>query len=977
MVCSLTISQAQEKVVTGTVTDANDGMGIPGVSVVVKGTTIGTSTDIDGYFTISADASSTLVFSFIGYKGQEILVGDQTQLNIVLSADVENLSEVVVIGYGQVKKGDATGAVTTVDADDINKTTITSPELMLSGKTAGVRVTSSGGAPGSGSSIRIRSGSSLNANNEPLIVIDGIPMDKGGVNGMRNPLNTINPNDIASFSILKDASSTAIYGSRASNGVIIITTKKGKAGDLKFEYNGNFSVSNLTDKIDVLSADEFRSIVNSKGNEAQKALLNNDVNTDWQDEIYQTGFGQDHNFSATGAIKNAPFRASIGYTDQTGILKTSDLKRYTASLGINPSFFDDHLKINVNAKGMYIDNRFAETGSVTGAVTMDPTKRVKSDDPRYSQYGGYFEWTEDPDGDGTYNLVSLASRNPVAELKLRNNEATAKRVIANTQFDYKFHFLPELRANMNIAIDYSDSEGDDRKAKTLASTKGFGDLSTSEQEKTNKLFDFYLNYVKEFENSPLTSLDVMGGYSYQNIENKGNNTDFDFANDRSTVDPYKDINNLQSFFGRVNLNLYEKFLLTFTYRADATSRFSKDNRWGKFPAAAFAWKVMEEDWLKNSEIISDLKMRLGWGVTGQQEVGGYYPSIPIYTLSNTTSQYKFGDGALITYRPDPYNSTLKWEETTTYNAGFDYGFFNNKVYGSVDVYFKETKDLLNRTFLPAGTNLSNVTDANIGSMENKGIEFAINALPVATADLTVNLGFNISYEKSVITKLTASNNKDFIDDGYGNISGGTGNKVQGLKVDEEPYFYYVYKQVYGNDGKPIEGLFEDLDGDGEITPDDRYIYKSARPDVYLGFNANINYKNWDFGFALRGTFGNYNYNNVNSNLAFYTSMVRYDNTLSNSVDYLQQTQLNNQTEEGYKSDMYVQNASFVKIDNISLGYTFKNLMQDKLSLRVFGSVSNVATFTKYDGLDPEVNDGIDYNLYPRPTTYSIGVKANF
>jgi Outer membrane receptor proteins, mostly Fe transport len=973
-VFSFTVLQAQEKAVSGTVTDANDGMGIPGVSVVVKGTTVGTTTDIDGNYMLNVDANSTLVYSFVGYKTQEILVGEQTQINVVLSVETENLSEVVVIGYGQVKKDDATGSVTAISSDDFNKGAITSPQELLSGKTAGVQITSGGGAPGAGSTIRIRGGSSLSASNDPLFVIDGVPVDTEGINGMRNPLNTIHPSDIETFTVLKDASATAIYGSRASNGVIIITTKKGKkGGDLKVGYNGYFSVSTRSDEIDVLDATAYRELFNQQfgSNPNATALLGN-ADTDWQDEIFQTAISHDHNVSLTGGIKGVPFRASIGYTDQEGILKTSELQRNTASVGFSPSLFDDHLKINVNLKGMYIDNRFADTGAIGSAIAYDPTQPVFDET---SPYGGYHTWTVGSTGDP----VDIATTNPLALLQMRKDESTVKRSIGNAQFDYKMHFLPELKANLNVGYDYSKSDGTifvpENASWEYDAQNGGGVDREYSQSKRNKLLDFYFNYVKDLDQID-SRVDAMVGYSWQHFWRSEQTYQTNVAG--TIVDNDTDNrteNYLVSFFGRLNYSFKDRYLLTLTVRRDGSSRFADGNKWGTFPSAAFAWKVNEEAFLKNVDVVSDLKLRLGYGVTGQQNItSNDYPYLNSYTFSEANAQYQFGDKFVTTLRPSGYDVNIKWEETTTYNAGLDFGFFNNRITGAVDVYYRKTEDLLNTIPVAAGTNLTNQILTNVGDLENKGIEFEINTRPISTPDLFWEVGFNVTYNKNEITKLTAVDDPNYLGVATGGIAGGVGNNAQIHSVGHASNSFFVWEQVYDANGKPIEGLYVDRNGDGEITEDDKYHYKKAAPSVYLGFSSKLSYKNWDFSFAGRANFNNYVYNNVDSNAGVPGQMYYSAGYLTNVTEDALNTGFNRAQ---YLSDYYVQDGSFLKLDNITLGYSFNEVFNGKGNIRLYTTVQNVFTITDYEGLDPEVSSGIDNNIYPRPRTFLLGVNIDF
>lgn len=974
MVCSFTIIRAQEKAVTGTVTDANDGMGIPGVSVVVKGTTTGTSTDIDGHFSINADASSTLVFSFIGYKSQEILVGDQTQFNIVLGADVENLSEVVIIGYGQVKKEDATGSVIAINSDDFNKGSISSPQELLTGKMPGVTITSGGGAPGSGSTIRIRGGSSLSASNDPLIIIDGVPISSDAVSGMRNPLNTINPNDIASFTVLKDASATAIYGSRASNGVILVTTKKGKKGqDFKVNYSGNVSINTVAKQIDLLNTDELGEVIQQYY--PDKIDLLGTENTNWQKEIFETSISHDHNINFSGSEYNTPYRVSIGYTDQEGILKTSNLERYTGALTLNPTFFEDHLKVNINAKGLYIKNRFADTGAIGSALAFDPSRPVKSDDTKYDKYGNYYTYFN-----GDVRDV-LAPTNPLALLNQKSNTSEVKRFIGNTQLDYKFHFLPELRANLNVAYDYSKSEGDvieDAESAWTESNNGNGSKKAYSQEKKNELVEFYLNYKKDLEQFD-SKIDLVGGYSWQHFwreDANGATTTFDGSFEKNPASQSGTENYLVSFFGRMNYTFKDRYLFTFTLRQDGSSRFSEDKRWGLFPSAAFAWRMNEELFLKQFDKLSNLKLRLGYGVTGQQEIGqGDYPYQGIYNIGDNQARYQFGDTYYNTIRPNAYDADIKWEETTTYNLGLDFGFFKNRLNGSIDAYKRKTKDLINEVDVPAGSNLKNRVVTNIGSLENEGLEIALNGIIIANDDWNWELNANAAYNKNEITKLTDSNDPNFKGVFTGGIAGGTGNNIQIHSTGHAANAFYVYQQMYDVNGKPLEGVYVDRNGDGQITLEgDRYIYKKPSADWTFGFGSNLGYKKWTLSMNARLSLGNYVYNNIESDKGHFEGVVSSLNNITNRVADANDAKF---FSAQYHSDYFIQDASFFKLDNVTLGYDLGKVWQDKLNIYLYTTVQNVFTITDYKGLDPEIYGGIDNNIYPRPRTFLFGVNVNF
>ncbi|MGQ1946089.1 SusC/RagA family TonB-linked outer membrane protein [Geofilum sp. OHC36d9] len=975
---------AQEVTVSGKVTDATDGIGLPGVTVLIEGTQNGTITTPTGDYTLRARKGDVLVFSFIGYLNTKVIIGDDATIDVAMSANLVDLDEVVVIGYGTVKKTDLTGSVTAIDATKLNKGLATSPSDLIAGKIAGVSVVSDGGAPGSASTIRIRGGSSMSASNDPLIVIDGVPVDNAsGINGLSNPLSTIHSNDIETFTVLKDASATAIYGSRASNGVIIITTKKGAEGDLKFSYDGSFSVSTTTGNVDVMSADTFRDYVTGiygTGSDQFNALGTS--KTDWQDEIFQTALSTDHNFSMSGAMNKMPFRVSIGYTKEEGVLKTSELERTTASINVNPTFFDDRLSVQLNAKGSYNTNRFADQGAIGSATQFDPTQPVYAE----SLYGNGYYMSLKP-SDGTPIDIGLA--NPVAILDQKHDESTVYRSIGNAQIDYKFRTLPGLRANLNLGYDVSKSDGDvmieDNSPMSWVwgnYKSGWGDNRSYSQTKRNTLLDFYLNYTKDLNQH---HFDAMAGYSWQKFYNESENV-YPYSSEmaESTGDEfYKDSDDysseayIVSLFGRLNYSFKNKYLLTFTLRNDGSSRFSPDNQWGLFPSVALAWKVSNESFMQNSSVLTDLKFRLGYGVTGQQSLGqGDYPWMARYSYSSAGANYYFGDTKVALIRPVAYDENLKWEETTTYNAGIDYGFLGNRINGALDFYYRQTNDLLNTVAIAAGTNFSNELLTNIGELTNKGVEFTVTGKPLVRHDLKWNLSYNISYNKNEITKLTINDDPSYVGVIHGGIDGGTGTNILIHSVNHPAGSFYVFEQVYDTSGKPVEGVYVDQNEDGSITESDLIQYKKASPDVFMGLSSQLLYKNWDFNFSLRASLGNYAYNNVQSNREAQSGIYDPSGYLKNKLNSAIST---NFQEVRFRSSYYVQDASFLKMDNISLGYTFNHLgLSDNQRARVYCTVQNPFVITDYDGLDPEFsNDGIDNNIYPHPRIYIIGLSLNF
>lgn len=992
----LTAVHAQNITVTGIVKDASDATPLPGVSVVVKSTTRGTITDFNGNYTLQVSQGETLVYSFIGYTSQEI-VATNNNINVMLESDVQNVDEVVVIGYGSAKKSDATGSVVAIKPDEMNKGLVVNAQDMMTGKIAGVVVTSQGGAPGGGATIRVRGGSSLKASNDPLIVIDGLAMDNEGVKGLSNPLSMVNPNDIETFTVLKDASATAIYGSRASNGVIIITTKKGKAGSApRFSYDGNVSVSAARKTIDVLNGDEYRNMFTEMySGQPDKLALLGDANTDWQDEILRNAVATDHTLTVTGGLKNMPYRVSVGYTNQDGILITSNFERYTASVNISPSFFDNHLKVNANIKGLYAKSSFAETGALSSAIRFDPTHPVKVSEDKAEEFsvtGGYFQWLDDAKGifgpkwNKTTNK-SLAPQNPVAQLKNRDDVAKSKSFVGNLELDYKFHFLEDLHAHANLGADVSNGKQTTDVNPYSFSDQYYGSYGYEEKDKYNLSCNAFLQYSKDID---VHHVDVMAGYEWQHFYNKMENKyeGFDFyspkvkplSESKSKTESY-----LVSFFGRLNYSLLNRYLLTVTLRDDATSRFHEDSRWGLFPSVALGWKINEESFLADVDAISDLKLRLGYGVTGQQNLNqGDYPYIASYKTSTNESHalYPIGDKYYQMTRPNAYNKDLKWEETTTYNVGLDLGLFNNRFSASVDYYYRETADLLNEVDVPLGTNFRNRVISNVGTLENEGIEVSLNGRIISNEDWRWEVGYNISANRNEVTKLTVSNSNSRIDAGS-TTSAGTGNHVQAHAVNHSVSAFYVLQQVYDSKGNPLEGVFVDRNGDGTITDDDRYYYHKPAPDVTMGFTSKLIWKNWDFSFALRANIGNFVYNDVASNNSTMapTSVLASESYLVNKTkDAVKLGFLSHQS-QGYKSDYFVENASFLRCDNIALGYSFDNLFKTAnykgISGRIFGSVSNPFVITEYSGLDPEVNEGFDKDVYPRSITGLVGVSLSF
>lgn len=972
---------AQQIAVKGIVKDTT-GEPVIGANVLVKGTTNGTITDFDGNFQLMAQKGDIIVISFIGYSAQE-LPATAELMNVVLKDDSEMLSEVVVIGYGTVKKNDLTGSVSTVKADQINKGVVSSPTDLLRGKSAGVVVTTGGGQPGSASTIRIRGGASLSATNNPLIVIDGLPVSNDGISGMSDPLSSINPSDIESFTVLKDASATAIYGSRASNGVIVITTKKGsKGGSSLPQLNLDFStsMSNVSEYVDVMDADQLRqTIINRYGEDSDTYRALGNANTDWQKEIYQTAMTYETNLSlngkfALGESNSLPYRLSGGFLSQEGVLKTDKMKRGTLSLNLSPTLFDEHLIVNLNGKGTYANSNFANQGAIGAAVRMNPTLPIYNNTE--SGLHGYHIW-RDPSG----NVNTMATMNPIALLEEKDDEGTAKRFIGNAQFDYKLHGFEDLRFNLNLGLDFSKSEGtvdvaegSEQSYHTTAES-GSGSYNVYDYMRRDQTLEAYMAYAHDFN---LHHVDAMAGYSWQHFWNSSSSFKTKKSDETAILEDKvsKTEYFLVSFFGRANYTYADKYMFTFTLRRDGTSRF-QNNKWGTFPSVALGWNIGNENFLKENNTISAMKLRLSWGQTGQQDLNaGNYPTLATYYQAQLGSYYQFGGQTIIPVAALGYNADLKWETTTTWNAGLDFGFLNGRITSAIDFYYRKTEDLINYIPVSALSNLTNYLTTNIGSLENTGIEFEINTIPVETADWNWQIGANVAWNKNKITKLTASPN-DMSGIETGGISGGVGNNIQMHQVGYPANAFYVYEQVYDKNGNPIEGEYVDRNGNGSIDADDRYFYHKPSADITIGLNTTLKYKNWTLAASAHGSIGNWVYNNVSSDGELLSDLWT-NNFISNRISTAPETNFANEAQ--YLSDYYIRDGSFLKIDNITLGYNFPELIKAKdraMGLNLYFTVQNVCTFTKYDGLDPEVFGGIDNNLYPRPRTFMLGAKLSF
>ncbi|MGC4023523.1 MAG: TonB-dependent receptor [Cyclobacteriaceae bacterium] len=1041
LVCLAFSGIAQQRAVSGKVTTTDDGSTLPGVNVLEKGTTNGTVTDANGEFKISVGDNAVLVFSFVGYKSQEVAIGSQSVVNVVLESDITSLSEVVVVGYGTQEKKDVTGVVAAVGTKDFNRAIISSPQDMLIGKVAGVQITTNNGAPGSGSTIRIRGNGSANASQDPLIVIDGFPVDNSGPNtgsgqsglvGVANPLATLNPNDIETFTVLKDASATAIYGLRAANGVIIITTKKGKDGKPQISYNSTVSVSSPMKYFDVMSGDQYRAAVQQQLTNGLSGLTASAVNrlgtsnTDWQRQVFQTSVSHDQNINVSGSYKSLPYRISYGYTDQEGILKTTNFVRNSVNVNLTPTFLNGDLQATVSYKGMITTQNFGDAGAVGAATSFDPTQPVYNGN---TNWGGYFTYTQLANAlpNGAVNPealpITIGATNPVALLMQTDNKSNVRRGIGTLKLDYRVRFLPALKLTVNAGFDFSTSTGHNNAPYNAAFTygSGFGKKTDYTGQNRSVLLDLYANYSKQINEH---KFDFTGGYSYQGFERDGSNfartapptlaqwvagkyqnyiasptppavvySDYQFAADNTTKIARQYVHNpnyLLSFFGRLNYSYDDKYLVTASFRQDASSRFSAQNRWTIFPALALGWRLSKEDFMRGSRMISNLKVRGSYGITGNQDVLGNvnlgssgaqsiaYPYLPVYQVSNAQAQYQFGDTFVNTYRPGVYDKNFKWETTGQLNIGVDFGIFDDKITGTIDVYQKKTSDLINFIPLAAGSNFSNYFITNVGNLENKGIELTLNAVAIKKQDFEWNVGFNMSHNENKVTKLLKYSDPSYTGIQVGFISGGVGTTIQNIQVGYPVNSFYVFQQVYGQNGRPIEGLYVDRTGSGgDVTANNsnKMRYHKPQPDLLMGINSRVNYKQWDFYFQGRFSFGNYVYNNNQSSKAFYsTNMYNQAGFFSNLPRAISDTQFVNPQ---YYSSYYVQNASFFKMDNISVGYNFNQLFTQKLKARVGLTVQNAFFVTKYKGIDPEVDGGIDNNVYPRPRVFLLSLNLTY
>jgi iron complex outermembrane receptor protein len=966
-----------QRILSGKVTDAVTGEDLIGATVQAVGTTIGAISDVEGNYKFRVPEGTTQIrVAYTGYIEQILPLppAGTDVLNFQLTTN-NVLTETLIIGYGTVKREDATGLVQSVSTESFNRGAITGPQELLAGKVAGV-VISTNGDPGGGAKIRVRGESSLSSVTDPLIVIDGVPLADGGVSGNRNPLNIINPNDIESFTVLKDASSAAIYGNRASGGVILITTKKGKLGKkIGVGYNGNVSVGQTYNRIDVLNGDEFRAIVKARypnlTNQVDPQELLGTENTDWQDLIYQNAFAQDHSLNVSGGIGVVPYRVSFGYTDKDGLLKTDNFKRYSTAVNLTPGFLDNRLQLNLHLKGMLSDNHFADRGAIGSALSFDPTKPVRN---TTGLYGGYTTWLVSDNGGTNNNPNGLAPANPVALLELRDDNSTVRQLIANANISYRFKRIPELLWNLTLGRDYSNGQGTvvipNFASFAFDPINGGGVNNNYEQTRTNSILETFGNYKRTFGRH---DLDLMAGYSWQRFYQENNATNSNTAGTpgQTNIERSADELFLLSLYTRINYGFFDRYLLTFSLRRDATSRFAPEYRVGYFPAAAFAVKLVD----RNRPYFGNIKLRTSWGLTGQQNIGDPYAYLARYELSQPNAQYPFGNTYYNTYRANGYVRDIKWEETQSFNAGLDFEVVKNRLSATFDVYQRFTSDLLSFIPVPAGSNLTNFVTDNVGKMESKGVELSLVTTPVLTKDIKWDLSANFAYNVSEITKLNEV--EDPTSEGLqtGGIAGGVGSNIQRHTVGYFPASFFVFEQKYDENGNLLEGQFVDRNGDGKVDDLDKYRYQNPAPLYSLGITSNFNYGNFDFSFGARSFIGNYVYNNVQTDMGYLNRLYNSSGYLANVNRSAVDLNVVDQAKLTF-SDHFVKNATFLRFDHITAGYYF-NKVFTKVPFRVYATIQNPLVITKYDGLDPEIGNGIDNNTYPRPRTFLFGISANF
>ncbi|MFM7757929.1 MAG: SusC/RagA family TonB-linked outer membrane protein, partial [Crocinitomicaceae bacterium] len=1001
------VGNAQTTVISGSVKDPL-GKPVFNATIVLEGKNVGARTDDEGKFKFTATGSGTFTLScrFVDFESlseQIELKGGTVTVGFTFNKNPKGLNEVVLIGYGTTRTKDLTGSAVVINEKNFTQGSMSTPEQLIMGKVSGLKINTNDGAPGSGSTLRLRGGTSINASNDPLIVVDGVPLDNGGIAGAANPLSLINPNDIASFVVLKDASATAIYGSRAANGVILITTKRGSSGKtpLKVIFDSKHSLSTVAKYADVLSGDSLRSLVMRRGNPTQQALLGT-ANTDWQREVFRPAYVTDNNVSLTGGIEGLPYRLSFGNRLENGVLTRDQFQRNSLSLSLTPSFFKDIVQLEVNNKLVNTRSFFANRGAL-GAAYFDPTQPVYSDT---TTYGGYFEWIG---ANGKPN--TLAAKNPLGLIKQREDQSDVWRLIGNAKVTFEIPFVNGLKAVVNGGID--QSEGTGATITDSNSASGYftrGSYSQYRSNKGNKLFEAYFNYNNSNgKGNQFLVTDLTAGYSYQDWYSSSPNwAAYNQAKDSiigpAAEFPFYTKNSILSFYSRGIFTFKDRYILNASLRYDGSSRFSPEARWGLFPSVSAAWVISDESFFKNyMKKINMLKVRAGYGVTGQQDGIGDYAYISNYFVGTQTAQYIFGPDTLLVFRPSGFDANLKWEQTSAINIGLDFGILKDRFSGSIDLYQKTTTNLLAVVPVAAGTNFTNEILTNVGSLRNTGIEFSFNAGVFANKNSRLDVMGNASRNINRVIKLSQLEDENSIGVQVGGISGGIGNTVQVHRVNYATFSYLVYEQIYDANGAPIQvgqqanidinndgqitatdkwkdiHAYVDRNGDGVININDRYIANKAAADWFLGLSLNYQYKKWSFGLSMRSELGGYIYNNIHSNSGTFQSVNGTQGFLNNISSLYYEYEIRKIATNQLLSDRYLEKADFLRVDYFNVGYNFGKLkvFENKVGLNAAFVINNVFVFTNYSGLDPEIGGGIDNNIYPRPRMYSLNLTFDF
>lgn len=974
-------AQTPTGTVTGRVVDGATQEPLSGAIVTVGERR--TVTGAEGRYSIVVPAGSqTVRATRLGYgegvRAVTVTAGQTVTADFTLTPAALALEGLVAIGYGEVRERDRTGAVTQVTTEEFNPGRVVSAEQLIQSKVAGVQVVDSG-EPGAGINIRIRGATSVNASSEPLFVIDGVPLAVGGgISAGRNPLNFLNPSDIESVTVLKDASATAIYGSRGANGVVLITTKSGRSGP-QFTYTSTVSRSVVTGNVDLLDAGQFRAAVQQYAPENVARL--GSASTDWREAVQRDATGQEHTLAIAGASDQMNYRLSLGYLDQDGVVRGTTTERISAALTYNHTLFDDRLNLSANLRGARTDDRFTPGGVLGAASAMAPTQ------PITGNFFGYFEWDD-----------ALGANNPIAELDLVQDEGRTYRSVGNIEAAYRLPWIEGVRTTLRLGYDVIEAERESFFPSILRAQRENslgGTINRQNPSQTNTLLDLFATYERGFDRYD-ADFDFTAGYSHEDSRRtfpsffaQGLSSDLLGPDGIPSAEEQRNFLDIQeakliSGFARTNLTLRDRYILTLSVRRDGSSRFGPGNQWGTFPSAALAWRASEESFLQDVGWLSDLKVRASYGVNGNQEFGNYL-WIPTYLSGSDEVQAQFGNEFVSTLRPSAVDPNIKWEETTSYNLGLDYGLFDGRVSGSIEYYFKDTKDLIFSVPVAAGTNLSNFVTTNIGSVENRGLELSLNALVLdgGSRGLSWDASFNAATNRNRLTQINSvGGGAEQIP--VGGIAGGVGSTIQVLQPGQPLNAFFVYEHRRDDNGRPV---YADVNGDGSITDVDLYVdqnndnvinqqdrraFHSPQPVWTLGHTSQFGYRDVDLSFTLRAYLGNYVYNNVASNQGNYAA-VRGGAPTNLHASVLETGFVNPQ----YFSDVYVEDASFLRMDNLTLGYTF-NRFRGVEQLRVFGTVQNVFTLTGYDGLDPTAGlNGIDNNIYPRSRTFSLGVNVGF